>query len=389
MISQHKAGGEAARMRRALTGLSVDLALIRLGRVLSRSTKYDASQPRLPAGQPGGGQWAGGNSSGTGNGANEADADGPNAQIDAPQSTPALQTTPQGSDGWREQVRARHADGTVASEIALNADGTAIASDYDPTGAKGWTDRHIVRLPDGEIVAFENAGLAQTIRDGDGNIVSSSVWGPEGPEQQARVEEAFSDPKRLAVRKVIEAGMSLFTFMSTRNRNGEQAVLAFTARDYKPGEEDASKLEYVGALSKDEVTNGCPRLPEVQARADDAARGIDRNGMSPTAYGTAVHLRMKDGIDRLEDPNFRAERSLLKTKEAIEDNENPVAIYGQLGTVRIDVLEQVGNGTTCVYDLKTGRSGLSAARSAEIARTVSLNYPATQRIIVTEIRPSE
>jgi len=52
------------------------------------------------------------------------------------------------------------------------------------------------------------------------------------------------------------------------------------------------------------------------------------------------------------------------------------------------VLESVGNGTVCVYDIKTGRRGLSTARSAEIVGTVFSRYQGTRRIIMIETRPT-
>jgi hypothetical protein len=53
---------------------------------------------------------------------------------------------------------------------------------------------------------------------------------------------------------------------------------------------------------------------------------------------------------------------------------------------RIDVLENPGQGTVCVYDVKTGDTGLKPGRALELATTVSYFYPGTQRIIVTEVR---
>jgi len=52
------------------------------------------------------------------------------------------------------------------------------------------------------------------------------------------------------------------------------------------------------------------------------------------------------------------------------------------------VLENVADqGTVCVYDIKTGRRGLSCPRMDEIAFNVHRLYPGTQRIIVIEVRP--
>ena len=48
---------------------------------------------------------------------------------------------------------------------------------------------------------------------------------------------------------------------------------------------------------------------------------------------------------------------------------------------------RVGDGTVCVYDIKTGRRGLSVARTAEIATNVFKAYEGTRRIIISEIRP--
>lgn len=67
-----------------------------------------------------------------------------------------------------------------------------------------------------------------------------------------------------------------------------------------------------------------------------------------------MHFNLKEQIARLRDPDFRAEVSYLKNQE-----EN----YGGKDSIRIDVLEKVGDGTVCVYDIKTGQRGLSVART--------------------------
>jgi hypothetical protein len=61
--------------------------------------------------------------------------------------------------------------------------------------------------------------------------------------------------------------------------------------------------------------------------------------------------------------------------------------YGKLGSIRIDVYENPGTGTVCVYDIKTGDKGLSPLRALEIASNVQTFFPGTQKIIVTETRP--
>jgi hypothetical protein len=102
--------------------------------------------------------------------------------------------------------------------------------------------------------------------------------------------------------------------------------------------------------------------------------------MSPQQYGTAVHTNLKRQIDSLKDPNFRAEVSRLKS-------ETEEVRHGRRGSIRVDVLENAGGGTVCVYDIKTGTSGLSPARMAEIVGNTFKHFQNTNRIIISEIRP--
>lgn len=133
-------------------------------------------------------------------------------------------------------------------------------------------------------------------------------------------------------------------------------------------------------LTREETDIACPRHGEVQSRTDEAADTVRREGNYFTAaqFGTAVHKNLESQIKALDDPNFRAEVSISKTREET---------YGTRGSIRIDVLENVGNGTVCVYDIKTGHSALSAARSAELVGTIFSRYPDTSRVILIEARP--
>ena len=190
----------------------------------------------------------------------------------------------------------------------------------------------------------------------------------------------FYDPRRLAIQKAIETGLAFYTWLSARNGRDSQAVITFNASEFKPDGRGELDLSDVKLLDRDKVDAACPRLGEVQERTDRAADAIRRSGryLPPAEFGTAVHTNLKQQITDLRDPNFRAEISYVKNQE-----EN----YGRKDSIRIDVLENVGDGTVCVYDIKTGRRGLSVARTAEIATNVFKAYEGTQRIIVSEIRP--
>jgi len=51
------------------------------------------------------------------------------------------------------------------------------------------------------------------------------------------------------------------------------------------------------------------------------------------------------------------------------------------------LLEHTAMDTACVYDIKTGRSGLSLPRMKEIAAAVGRKFGVTGRLYVIEVRP--
>jgi hypothetical protein len=88
----------------------------------------------------------------------------------------------------------------------------------------------------------------------------------------------------------------------------------------------------------------------------------------------------------MNDPDLRSEVSYLKAAE--EDDGSKKVYRGMKGTIRVDVYEDTQKGTACVYDIKTGRSGLSKARIIEIVTNV-YKRSKPERIIITEVRPQQ
>lgn len=222
--------------------------------------------------------------------------------------------------------------------------------------------------------------------DGAGRWTSEGGGGGGKPTRVAflgavpPVAAAAAVGARMAVQKTIEAGLALYTALSARNSPDTQAIVQFSAHDFRPSEAGKA-ITSVGTLNRDQVEAVCPRLPEVQERTETAVAAVKSGqpNLMAQQYGTAVHTHVKEQIAALEDPNFVAERSFLKEKTDVS--------YGDKNSIRVDVFENVGDGTVCVYDLKTGIRGLSMARMAEITDHVFKRYPTTSRIIVTEIRP--
>ena len=121
--------------------------------------------------------------------------------------------------------------------------------------------------------------------------------------------------------------MSLYSWLSARNKlDGLQAVLSFNARDYVPST-DAINLDFISQLREGEVQHACPRLVEVRSRTDAAVEAVEALGRSnfrtAAEFGTAVHTNLKYQIEALKDPDFRAERSYLKSYYEGKDGEIP------------------------------------------------------------------
>lgn len=178
------------------------------------------------------------------------------------------------------------------------------------------------------------------------------------------------------------AGLAFYSALAGREDATHVPVLEFRAKEFGVGKEEAGTLALssVRDVERDEVERFCPRFGEVQERTDRITAQVDAEGLNVSAQnrGTEIHTRLRDEIRELRDQNFIAEQSYMKERPAN---------YGDKGSIRIDVLEHTRNGAVCVYDIKTGRSGLAEARMAEIAATVYKNFPQTNRILVSEVRP--
>jgi hypothetical protein len=332
---------------------------------------FNPAQPRVPAGHPEGGQWT-----------REGGAADAGPYRDVIRDTSRRQP-------WESYANHYREDGSLAEQAVVNRDGSAIRAQFASSEASGWDERYAVRTADGDVTTFQNVGPVQTIYDAEGRPVSQTVWTSDGPEAQAFVQPAYLEVVPHPAAKAVSAALALYTWMSSRNTAESTAVFGFRADAYSPGATAEHTAIWIGQLTHQEVNDACPRHAEVQSITNQAVATINRGDYAtPQHYGTAVHSWIEEQINGPttvprsppRDPNFRAELSLLKS-----DIEN----YGVAGTRRIDVYENPGTGTVCVYDVKTGRSGLKPARMLELASTVQYYYPGTHRIIVTEVRPRQ
>lgn len=172
-------------------------------------------------------------------------------------------------------------------------------------------------------------------------------------------------------------------------RSGGRFVLSSRhKREFRPSTPGALDLTFSGRVTEDEAIAACKYLPDMQARLDDvvAKAGSVRDYPSPAVYGTYVHQRLREQIDAMDRLDLRAEVSASKIAAETAGTLPPP--YGYPRTIRIDAVEYRKDGTVCVYDFKTGKSGMTRQRFLEIGRGGLSYVDKPMRAIVIQIRPT-
>lgn len=339
----------------------------------------------MPAGNTGGGQWTSG-----GGGAKPTGTDvlsDLGSAFSATLNFGDVVPDTSGEESWAFYQDATRPDGSLAERAVVNRDGSTIHSEFaEPDRKNDWDERHTVTTPEGGKTTFETSDRTQTIRDGgpDGEVVSRSTWTERGPEREATVQQVFAQE---GVRRAVgAAGTILFGWLSPSDDiDGQRTVMGFVPRDYQPGKSGQMDLGFVGNLT---AGNEESLLGEVQKLTNEAAEaaGDSRQFSSMATYDTDVHVRFKNFVNDLHNENFRAERSFLK--EAAEPTSKDETAAGYSRSVRVDAYEyKPEDRTLCVYDLKTGRRGLSVCRSDILATAAYLGMSKVDRVIMIEVRP--
>lgn len=205
--------------------------------------------------------------------------------------------------------------------------------------------------------------------------------GLDGRWVNAGARAAAAVARRIPAVAIALAAYEFYERLSQLNSDKQQAVAVFNSREYRPGEPGSLTLTQVGVLTREETQNACPGLVDVERMSQQATRDSEDNrpDLRQPYRGTDIHKRMSESVKNDASGRFQAEISFLKSNGAD-------ARYGTRGSVRIDVFENLNNGTICVYDLKTGTARFDPERGLEIAATVYKQYRAAKRIVITEVR---
>ena len=360
------------------TKLIAAKARVRIATLGALARKYDPNQPRVPRGHSDGGQWTdGGGGNGTSGNPDRARLRGSGIHRQERQGSNT------GSPTWNATDLPNGGDPTIRREAVTASDGTKLFREVrnEHAALREREEFHLVRLPAGDTFGIALKDGTQTIYDSEGRILARTTWTDHGPQSAPVVQLAFAGPLTpILVEKTIEAVLLLGAYLASKD--GRQPFFAFKAEKFEPGDTLQIFPVWTGGVSEDETRRACPKYDIAQKITDEAAGSFNpKDFKRPSEYGTAVHSAARDKIRKFNDPNLVAEKSILKSSAV--DTE-----YGTKGSIRIDILEDAGYNIICVYDIKTGKSGLTSARIKEIGQTVYRRFGTGHVIIIIEMRPS-
>ena len=298
-------------------------------------------------------------------------------------------------------------DGSLAASMIGMVDGTGISAVF-----QGSSVSQLVSFPDGASYQSLRLGEARevTVRQ-DGETRLRVAWLRRAlapnllPPLPAPVLLPARDPSDPAGPTLVEIAAAPWATMlrgalelynaavaapdAMGVGEGDRSVVAFKIWTGGTNEEVVSLHQET--LTQEQVAEVCEFLPDVQAQTNEAATENlpQRATMTPTEWGNLVHWAIYKRINGLKKSfptafaNVFPEISIDGRRLEIDDPRGPK--YGQTGTSRLDVLEKVSATTYCVYDVKTGRSGLTLNRIKEILEKL----PVGVLVYIMEVRPFE
>jgi len=197
----------------------------------------------------------------------------------------------------------------------------------------------------------------------------------------------------------LASAVAAFEAWSRRDNGDRQTFATFRAREFVADERGLIVLpEQVRTLDRETViAKHCRRLKVIEELLDETLKDHPQDtGETNSNYGIRIHKLLEWKIEN--DPKKKYEG--LKAEVSITDNKDEIK-YRTKGSVRIDVLENLGNGTACVYDYKIGDFAvLYPGRMLEIAnkqfaaqakdRNKTMIDPTRiWRIVVTQVKPGQ
>ncbi|KFC69211.1 phage head morphogenesis protein, SPP1 gp7 family [Devosia sp. LC5] len=318
-----------------------------------------------------------------------------------------VQSDSTGNALWSRIETLTRPDGSLAESTIQMRDGTRIYSAFS-----GASVTNAVTLANGWTVRFEKRDGVRRVYLGNDQIPLMEVsWAASGPQvalPRVRVAQVSLDteteppaPGPLILPSagiIVAAGLlSLHNMLQAEPASlgataAASPVIAFKV--WKDGDDQAAGAVLVEALTAEQVSRWCKRLPEVQEWTNTAAIELAplRAVSGASVWGTAVHAHVHNAVEALRISSPLAYGNVFSELSIdAEGRDSAMRIgprYGHADTTRLDILEQVNPELVCVYDIKTGVAGLSMSRVRVIADRVRTRFPGANFYIM-EVRPFE
>lgn len=304
---------------------------------------------------------------------------------------------------WASVETLTRPDGSIAASVVVMNDGTAINSKF-----VGSTVEHVVTLQDAPSVRFGKAGDTRSVsvsREDDPPLrlawmarALSSLPPPalDLPRSEpAAVSRLPGEDPRLATlvspaSVLVRAALALYGLLqqapaSLGAGTGDVPIVVHRVWQSQAG---AAPVLITESLTREQVTQMCPRAGEVQTIIDlAAAQWAPLSSSTPkSVLGTWIHHTAKKMFDEAQFLNPAAYANMYaEVSIDLQDTLDPATIgvtYGMKGSTRLDVLELVNANSGCVYDYKTGQSGLAPGRIAKIFEVWNRRFPGVPFIIL-------
>jgi len=240
----------------------------------------------------------------------------------------------------------------------------------------GWTDTGLA-VTNHEITSDGNPAAAQHLRDLTAAVAAIPDVGPQPLRADTPLPDVFASTDRADLRELNFDGY-LQAGATGQQTDGSIGLLALSVRggSWAAGDE----RPVIGNLSQEEVETACPAYPKVQAvtsSLDAKVRAQNPNATSQE-IGNMVHKEVDAAFKG--QPGFKTNAGFLKDEEL----KNGLRLAG---SSFLDVLHDVGNGTICIFDIKTGLSGLGSRQINQYWNAAKDAFEDAQRIYILEVRP--
>jgi hypothetical protein len=283
-------------------------------------------------------------------------------------------------EGWTESRTHFDASGNVESQTVRNDDGTSVEAHINRDENSDILRTETVRDEHGnvtaELTAMKDGSRIAEIKVEGGEVAFKLTWNGDNPDIVQVGGPLLTIPLAAAA---LEQALMLFGALGAAKIIHEYGVKPFIL--YMRGGESTQTQDrvFVGELTQERIDQFCPDTGRFQALTTMTAAGISRDGLTPQAYGSRVHAAIATQVRDMQDPDIRAEFSLIGGRDDLP--------YGTQGSTRLDIFQyRPETNTVCIYDIKTGNAGLD---NSYLNRAIAeaQRWREGAHIMVLELRP--